>query len=49
MQEYNEDEIAHNMIESSQKQSLQMKLKEIEKKLRDRLTRANNWFNRKVL
>ena len=35
MQEHDEDEIVHNMIESSQKQSLLMELKEIEKKLKE--------------
>ena len=35
MQEYDEDKIVHNKIESIKKQSLQMKLKEIGKKLRE--------------
>ena len=35
VQKYNEDEIVHNKIESSQKQNLQIKLKEFEKKLRE--------------
>ena len=47
MQEYVGSEIFHDKIKSRKKQSLPMKLKEIDKKLKD--IDSNIWFRQKTL